>query len=126
MTETEFPPLHVVAVSAVQRTGTRTSGKVPGDLTKPAHVVYSLGGTEDREGLEESLTVDVHTFAPDFDTAYRLAREARRELRHLAGRAEAGYLVDTVRCTTSPYPVDYENPAVVRLVGTYRITARAQ
>ena len=127
--DTDFAPLHSMLVRWIQQeTGVRTSGSIPEDLTTAAHVVYALPG-QDVDGLAEVRAFDVQTFAPTYDEADRLASAARKAVARMAARDtvdDGRHLVDWTRCSTPPYLVSYENPKVSRLVGTYRLAARAQ
>lgn len=105
---------------------------VEGDIASkvPARVETKLPFTRLRrgpgsdDGITDRPLLDVESFGATEGDAYDLAETTRQAMLALPGRAVGGVLVDTVETAVGPTEIDYGNPAVTRVVASYRIAFR--
>jgi len=114
----------VVTTHLREATGARAGSKLPGDLTGSLPVLRVTRGPGTDDGVTDSPLVDVEAFGADLDAAWALAEDAREAMHALRGRAIDGHLIDTVTTAVTPVRVDYGNPAVERVVASYRLAQR--
>jgi hypothetical protein len=119
-----WPNLHKLAVTYLEaQTGKRIVTRIPATLpTETFYRVTRGPGTDD--GVTDQPLLDVETFAANESAAWAAAEDAREAIHDLAGRAVNGALVDSVTTSVAPNAVDYGNPAIFRVVSSYRLHLR--
>lgn len=104
--------------------GVRVVTSLPGNLEAVLPVVRVTRGPGSDDSVTDSPVMDVESFTAGRDGMWDVAEDAREAMHALRGKAVSGRLVDTVQTTTGPVWVDYENPAVERIVASYRLDQR--
>lgn len=98
--------------------------KVPDKVETKLPFTRITRGPGSDDGITDTPLLDVETFAGSSEDAFSMAEDARQAMLGLPGRAVEGALVDTVRTAVGPVEADYGNPAVVRVVASYRVAFR--
>ena len=120
-----WPDIEAAIISHLNATlSVRAATSTPSNLEDlPGFVRVSRAPGGD-DGITDSPTVDVETFAPKRPAARDLAEEVRQAIHELKGRRVEGLLFDVAETNVGPHWVDYRNPAVHRYVALYRFRYR--
>ena len=123
-----WPNLEAVAVSHLRTvTGYRTSTRIPSDLAESVPLIRVMRGPGSDDRITDSALLDVESFTARDGSAvdmWDLAEAVREAMHALTGNAVNGVLIDRVTTATGPTYLDYGNPAVSRVVSSYRFEAR--
>lgn len=121
-----WPDLHKLAVVhfTASLSGVWVSTRVPADLEERLPALRVIRGPGDDDGITDAPLLDVESFAASEGAVWGLAEDARQAAHALAGSAVSGALVDSVTTATGPVYLDYGNPAVWRVVASYRVQFR--
>ncbi|WP_431980008.1 hypothetical protein [Streptomyces qinglanensis] len=106
--------------------GVRVVNELPSDLEKtlPLLCAYVLPGGAD-DGVSTDAVLDLQAFAGTRGAMWVLADSAHESMLAAVGQYVGGLVIDSVSTDVAPGFVTYNNPAVRRAVGTYRLTRRA-
>lgn len=120
--------LQLTDVNVVTETDTTfaTSAPKPGMAVPLIRVTRVTGGNFDLASVTEEALLDVECFGANRVGAWGLYRYSHAAMLQLTGQRTAAGGVDEVDVNNGAGEVNYQNPAVRRIVTTYRLAIRAQ
>lgn len=116
--------IRAVRPTLVSELGHKVATKVPPQVEQELPFTRLSRGPGSDDGITDRPLLDVETFHSNENDAFDLAETTRQAILAMSGRAVDGALVDTVSTVVGPVEVDYGNPAVVRIVASYRFAFR--
>lgn len=119
----ELPDVELVVIDWLEdRTGRPASLTFHDIDGGPRNRVSIASGNDNT--ITEFPLVDIESFAASREAAMDLAQDSRKAMAELKAQVSGGWLVDTSELATRPVRIPYDNPAVHRVVASYRLGLR--